>query len=100
MLRTLAIDASKEFKPDEQTCVALKTARQEAHAWSMDRLVTYSQPNWPASKWDLVLPIGPKSGLTWQSDNVLDVDARGVALFSFFCPLKKLGAGQQQLSLI
>jgi hypothetical protein len=66
----------------------------------MDRLVTYGQPYWPGRKWDPVLPIGPKSGFTWEADNVLDVDARGVAFFSFFCPPKKLDAGQQQLSLI
>ena len=31
-------------------------------------------------------PIGPKSGFTWEANGILDVDARGIAFFNFFCP--------------
>jgi hypothetical protein len=97
MLRTLGIDKDKEFKPDEPTRTALRAAAQEAHAWFMDRLVTYGEHFWPDGKWDIpVPPIGPKSGFTWEADGILDVDARGIAFFSFFCPPKKLGTGQSR----
>ena len=94
-LRALGIDKGKEFKPDEPTRAALKVAAQEAHAWLMDRLVTYGSHYWPDGKWDIPAPpIGSKSGFTWEADGILDVDARGIAFFSFFCPPKKVGAGQ------
>jgi hypothetical protein len=95
MLRTLGIDKGKDFRPDESTRAALKAAAQEAHAWFMNRLVTYGEHYWPDSKWDVpAAPIGPKTGFTWESNGILDVDARGIAFFSFFCPPKKLGTGQ------
>ena len=95
MLRMLGIEKGKEFKPDEPTRSALNSAAQEAHAWFMQRLVTYGSHYWPDGKWDVPAPpIGPKSGFAWEADGILDVDARGIALFSFFCPPKKLGAGQ------
>ena len=95
MLRTLGIEKGKDFKPDEPIRTALTTAAQEAHAWFMDRLVTFGEHHWPDSKWDVpVPPIGPKGGFTWEANGILDLDARGVAFFSFFCPPKKLGTGQ------
>jgi hypothetical protein len=51
----------------------------------MDRLVTFGEHFWADNKWDLP-PIGPKSGFTWEANGILDVDARGIAFFSFFCP--------------
>ena len=99
MLRVLGVDKGKQFKPDEPTRAALKAAAQEAHAWFMDRLVTFGEQYWPNSKWDVpVPPIAPKSSFTWEADGVLDVDARGIAFFSFFGPPKKLGAGQFYLA--
>jgi hypothetical protein len=95
MLRTLGIDEGKQFQPDEPSRTALTAAAGEAHAWFMDRLVTYGSAYWPDGKWDIPAPpIGPKSGFTWEANGVLDVDARGIAFFSFFCPPKKLGRGQ------
>jgi hypothetical protein len=95
MLRMLGIEKGKEFKPDEPTRALLNSAAQEAQAWFMERLVTYGSHYWPDGKWDVPAPpIGPKSGFTWKADGILDVDARGIAFFSFFCPPKKLGTGQ------
>ena len=95
MLGTLGIDKGKEFKPDEPTQAALQAAAQEAHPWFADRLVTYGEHYWPDSKWDVpVPPIGPKTRFTWESDGIVDTDARGIAFFSFFCPPKNLGTGQ------
>ena len=46
--------------------------------------MTYGEHYWPDSKWDVpVPPIAPKSGFTWEADGILDLDARGVAFFSF-----------------
>jgi hypothetical protein len=95
MLRMLGIEKGKEFKPDEPMRAVLNSAAQEAQAWFMERLVTYGSQYWPDGKWDVpAAPIGPKSGFTWKADGILDVDARGIAFFSFFCPPKKLGTGQ------
>jgi hypothetical protein len=95
MLRTLGIEKGQAFAPDESTRPALHAAAQEAHAWLMDRLVTSGERYWPDRTWDVpVPPIGPKSGFTWEADGMVDVDARGVAFFSFFCPPKRLGTGQ------
>jgi hypothetical protein len=98
MVRTVGIEKGKEFRPDAATQIGLKAAAQEAHAWFMNRLVTFGQPYWPDRKWDTpVPPIAVKSGFTWEADGILDVDARGIAFYSFFCPPKKLGAGQSYL---
>jgi hypothetical protein len=57
--------------------------------------VTYGERYWPDGSWDVpVPPIGPQSGFTWEADGLVDVDARGIAFFSFFCPPKRLGTGQ------
>jgi hypothetical protein len=98
MLLTIGIEKGKDFKPDEATQTALRAGAQEAHAWLMDRLVTFGSPYWPGSKWDIpVPPSAVKSGFTWEAEGILDVDARGIAFYSFFCPPKKLGAGQSYL---
>jgi hypothetical protein len=98
MLLTIGIEKGKDFKPDEATQTALRAGAQEAHAWLMDRLVTFGSPYWPGSNWDIpVPPSAVKSGFTWETEGILDVDARGIAFYSFFCPPKKLGAGQSYL---
>jgi hypothetical protein len=43
MLRALGIEKSKEFAPDKPTRTALNAATQEAHAWFMNRFVTYGE---------------------------------------------------------
>jgi hypothetical protein len=95
MLRVIGIEQGEEFKPDGQTGILLKAAAEEAHAWFTERLVTYGEHYWPDGMWDVpVPPIGPRSGFTWEAKGILDAGARGIAFFSFFCPPKKLGAGQ------
>jgi hypothetical protein len=92
-LRTLGIEKGKEFKPDAATQAVLKQAATEAHAWFMDRLVTYGERYWPDGKWDIpVPPIGPKTEFKWEAADYFDVDARGISFFTYFSPPKKLGA--------
>jgi hypothetical protein len=93
MLRSLGIEKGKEFKPDAATQAVLKQAINEAHAWFMDRLVTYGQRYWPDRKWDIpVPPIGSTTGFKWEAADYFDVDARGIGFFSFYAPPVKLGA--------
>lgn len=99
MLRSLGIEKGKKFQPDGATSASLRAAAQEVHAWFMDRLVTFGDPFWPGGKWDVAVPpIAPQSNFTWEADGILDVDARGIAYYSFFAPPKKLGAGQFYLA--
>jgi hypothetical protein len=86
----LGIEQGKEFQPDAATSAALRAAAQEAHAWFMDWIVTFGDHYWPEGKWDVAAPpIGPQSDFTWEADGILDVDARGIAFYSFFAPPKK-----------
>jgi hypothetical protein len=99
MLRTLGIKKGREFQPDPATRAKLKSAAQETHAWFMDRLVTFGDRYWPAGKWDVAAPpIAPQSGFTFEADGILDVDARGIAFYSFFAPPKRVGPGQFYLA--
>jgi hypothetical protein len=43
-------------------------------------------------------PIAPQSGFTFEADGILDVDARGIAFYSFFAPPKRVGPGQFYLA--
>jgi hypothetical protein len=93
MLRLLGIEKGNEFKPDAATQATLNAASQEAHAWFMDRLVTYGVRFWPDRKWDIPAPpVATQTGFTWEKANYFDVDARGIGFFSFYAPPKKLGA--------
>ena len=93
MLRTLGIEKGKAFTPDPATQAVLKQAISEAHAWFMERLVTFGQRYWPDGKWDtLVSPVGPTTGFTFETADYFDVDARGILYFSVCAPPKKLGA--------
>jgi hypothetical protein len=86
------IAARKEFKPDAATQVVLKRASHEAHAWFMDRLLTYGQRFWPDAKWEIPgPPIGAATEFKWEAADYFDVDARGIGFFSFCAPPKKLG---------
>jgi len=93
MLRSLGIEKGKEFKPDAATKAALNLAIKEAHAWLMDRLVTYGVRWWPDGKWEIPAPpIAAATGFRFEDANQFDVDARGIGYFSFYAPPMKLGA--------
>ena len=94
MLLPLGIEMGKEFKPDASTVALLKKAAAEAHAWLMDRRVTFITPWWPDSRW--AIPAGPialKTQFHWEVPGFFDVDSRGLALAAFFAPTAKLGTG-------
>jgi hypothetical protein len=93
MLRLLGIEKGAEFKPDTATLATLSAAAQETHAWFMDKLVTFGVKFWPDRGWDIPAPpIAARTLFTWETPEYFDVDARGIAFFSFYAPPKKLGA--------
>jgi hypothetical protein len=95
MLLPLGIEKDKEFKPDAALTATLNSAAQEAHAWLVDGLARSSTDKfWPDRKW--VIPAPPISVTTlfkWDVPHYFDVDARGIALASFFGPTASLGKG-------
>jgi hypothetical protein len=93
MLRLLGIEKGSDFRPDAATQAALDDAVRETHAWFMDKLVTFGVRFWPDRGWDIPAPpIAARTLFTWETPNYFDVDARGIAFFSFYAPPKKLGA--------
>jgi hypothetical protein len=91
MLRSIGIEKGKDFKPDAATRNILKSAAQESHAYFVELLTSYSHPWWPDRTWSPPDPTGVKTGFTYQTDDMLDVDARGFANFGAFALPKKTG---------
>jgi hypothetical protein len=93
LLLTLGIEKGKDFQSDAATQATLKAAAQAAHGWFMQSLLMYGTQFWPDRKWLVpVSPNGPQTGFKWDTANYFDVDARGIAFFSFNTPPAKLGA--------
>jgi hypothetical protein len=93
MLRSLGIEKGADFKPDTATQATLSAAAQETHTWFMDKLVTFGVKFWPDRGWDIPAPpVAARTLFTWETPDYFDVDARGIAFFSFYAPPKKLGA--------
>jgi hypothetical protein len=93
LILTLGIEKDKEFKPDAAMQATLKAAAQATHAWFMQSLLTFGVQFWPDRKWIVpVSPVGPQTGFKWETANYFDLDARGIAFFSFNTPPAKLGA--------
>jgi hypothetical protein len=90
-LRSLGIEKGKDFKPDDATKSILKLAAQEAHEGFMIA-VRGGQPWWTDSQWKLPESMGPKTGFTFQTDDALYIDNRGMIFFLAFAAPKKLGA--------
>jgi hypothetical protein len=95
MLLPLGIEKGKDFKPDAALTAALNSAAQEAHAWLVDGLARSSTDRfWPDRKWVIPTPpIGVTTLFKWEVPHFFDVDARGIALASFFGPTASLGKG-------
>jgi hypothetical protein len=90
-LQTLGIEKGKEFKPTEVTKAILREAAQEAHENFMIA-VRGGEAWWPGTQWKLPESVGPKTGFTFQTDDALYVDNRGMIFFLAFAAPKKLGA--------
>jgi hypothetical protein len=95
MLLPLGIEKDKEFKPDAALTATLNSAAQEAQAWLVDGLARSSTDKfWPDRKWVIPTPpIGVTTLFKWDVPHYFDVDARGIALASFFGPTASLGKG-------
>jgi hypothetical protein len=90
-LMSLGIEKGKEFRPDATTKTILRQAANEAHQSFMVR-ARGGEPWWPNSQWKLVENVGAKTGFTFQTDDALYVDERGLIFFLAFAVPKKLGA--------
>ena len=94
LLLPLGIEKGKEFKPDAATVALLKSAATEAHAWLVEKATTDVTPWWPGSQWNIPTPpITLPSKIKWEMPNYFGVDARGIALAQYFCPVVTLGGG-------
>jgi hypothetical protein len=90
-LRSLGLEKGKEFKPDAATKAILRQAAREAHEGFRHAAIA-GEPWWPATQWKLPESIGPKTGFTFQTDDALYVDNRGMIFLLAFAAPKKLGA--------
>jgi len=92
LLRSLGIEKGHEFKPDAATRKVLQAAAQESHQWFMNGLITSGDRFWPNRNWDIpFLTVGPKTGFSFMTDGMLDVDGRGITFFTYCAPATKLG---------
>jgi len=100
MLLPLGIEKGKEFQPSAATVAILKTAATEAQVWLMNGLVETSEPWWPGSQWSIPggSMIGIKTQAHWEVPNFFDLDARGIAFSTYFCPPAKTGSGSFYLN--
>jgi hypothetical protein len=92
MLKSIGIEKGKDFNPAPSMQSVLRSAAQEAHAGFVDSLTSYSNPWWPDRSWSPPDTTGMKTGFTYLTDEMLDVDNRGFANFAAFAMPKKTGA--------
>lgn len=90
-LMSLGIEKGREFRPDAATKAILRQSAEEAHQGFMAG-VRGGEPWWPDTHWNLAEHVGAKTGFTFQDDNALYVDERGLIFFLAFALPKKLGA--------
>jgi hypothetical protein len=92
-LRSLGIEKGKEFKPNEETRVVLRSAVQEAHAGFVNALLEGSEPWWPGVQWGLSDKLGfaTKTGFSFKTPDYLDIDARAPIYFLAYAVPAKLG---------
>jgi hypothetical protein len=58
-----------------------------------ERLLTYSTPHWPDSRWAVpVSPTAAETAFSFEWPNYLDVDGRALMYVFAYAPPKKLGA--------
>ncbi len=95
-LKTIGIEKSKPFNPDEPTTKILNTAAREARAWLDLKYQTMFQPYYEGRKW--VFPVAPDviKGLQTQFEdpNSYPVEGRGVTYTMAFFSIKHSGVGQ------
>ena len=96
-LHSLGIGKSKSFHPDALTCKVLDGALVEAHEM-FKHAVTVGTPYWPGIQW--MMPgegIGPRTASTFETDDALEVDERGMTFFLGCAPPKRIGAASMYL---
>jgi hypothetical protein len=92
-IRSLGIVKGKEFKPDSTTKATLRSAVQEAHAGFIRSFLDGTEPWWPGTQWgrSKTLAFTTKTRFSFQTPEILDIDARAPIYFLAFAPPAKLG---------
>ena len=90
-LRSLGIEKGKDFKPDVASAPVLRQAAASAHE-SFMLAVRGGDPWWPDTHWKLPEDKGRNTAFTFQDDDALYLDERGLIFFLAFAVPKKLGA--------
>jgi hypothetical protein len=91
-LRSLGIARDAEFKPDTKRNDALAQAIADAHEGFM-RHVMDGERFWARSRWIATGEgTAAKTAFTFETEDYLDIDARGASFFLGCAPPKRLGA--------
>lgn len=91
-LHALGIEKGKPFAPDRATRDVLAAAGAEALAWFIDHFTAANTPFWPGGQWGLSISTGPKTGFSFELEDRLDVDERGMTFWIAYAAPKRLGA--------
>jgi len=89
-IRSLGIEKGKPFKPDAVTKAILRQAANEAHD-TFKTAAVGGDPWWPGTQWKLPESVGPKTAFSFQTEDALYLDNRGLIFFIAFAAPKQLG---------
>ena len=90
-LRSLGIEKGKDFKIDAASVSVFRQAATSTHE-SFMLGVRGGEPWWPDTHWKLPENKGAKTGFSFQDNDALYVDERGLIFFLAFAAPKQLGA--------
>jgi hypothetical protein len=93
MLKSIGIEKGKQFKPDLATQRILKEAAQETLGAFVDGMRSFGERWWVDGHWCLPDTRGVKTNFSYETTDVLDVDARGLSNFAAFGFPKRVGEG-------
>ena len=91
-LLSLGIEKGTPFSPDRATRDLLAAAAAESLAWFIDHFTAANTPFWPGVQWGLSISTGPKTEFSFELDDRLDIDERGMTFWIAYAAPKKLGA--------
>ena len=102
VLKTIGIEKTKPFRPDDKTQETLEAAAREAHAWLNDRYETVFPPYYEGAQWAVPATAEFQKTVStfYETPDAYSVDARGLTDYWAFSTVKHLGAGQFYLMSI
>src|SRR5262249_52287275 len=97
-LRTIGIEKGKEFKPDANMLDVLKNAAAETLEEFLAEAPKDGTQYWPQLHWRFPWPPGGQTAFKFETQDGLDVNARGLMYFLACAPPVKLGKATLYLS--